>query len=103
ADSRRGASVTGVRTCALPIYEWLPGGFFMAHHWDVKQGATVIKGMEVIGYDAKAKVYTSTFFDNGGNTGVFKGTVQGSVWTWTRSEERREGKRVDSDGGGSKR
>ena len=26
-------------------YEWLPGGFFMAHHWDVKQGATIIKGM----------------------------------------------------------
>ena len=68
-------------------YAWLPGGFFMAHHWDVKQGATIIKGMEVMGYDAKTKTYTSTFFDNAGNTGVFKGSVQGTTWTWTGDTE----------------
>jgi hypothetical protein len=68
-------------------FEWLPGGFFMAHHWDVKQGATIIKGMEIIGYDPKAKTYTSTFFDNAGNTGVFKATVQGDTWTWTGETE----------------
>jgi hypothetical protein len=68
-------------------FEWLPGGFFMAHHWDVKQGATIIKGMEVVGWDAKAKVFTSTFFDNAGNTGVFKGTLQGNAVVWTGETE----------------
>jgi hypothetical protein len=74
--------VTGVDT-----FEWLPGGFFMPHHWDVRQGATEIKGMEVIGYDARDKIYTSRFFDNFGNSGLFKASVQGNTWTWTGDSE----------------
>ena len=43
--------------------------------------------MEVIGYDGHGKSYTSRFFDNFGNTGAFKGSVQGNTWTWTGESE----------------
>ena len=72
---------------AVDTFEWFTGGFFMSHHWDARQGAVQIKGMEMIGYDSRAKVYTSRFFDNAGNSGTFKATVQGNVWTWTGESE----------------
>ena len=64
-------------------FAWLPGNFFMEHHWDTKQGGTEIVGMEIIGYDSTGKTYTSRFFDNFGNSGSIKGTVNGNTWAWT--------------------
>jgi hypothetical protein len=68
---------------SVDTFEWMPGGFFMTHRWDSRQGGVEIKGMEVIGYDRNSKVYTSRFFDNLGNTGAFRATTQGQTWTWT--------------------
>jgi Protein of unknown function (DUF1579) len=72
---------------AVDKFEWMPGGFFMIHHWDARQGGVEIKGMEVLGYDSHSKVYTSRFFDNFGNSGPWKATVQGNAWTWTGDTE----------------
>ena len=72
---------------SVDTFEWMPGGFFMTHHWDARQGGVDIKGMEVIGYDGRGKVYTSRFFDNLGNSGLWKATVQGNTWTWTGETE----------------
>lgn len=72
---------------SIDTWAWMPGGFFMTHHWDSKQGGVEIKGMEVLGYDGRSKVYTSRFFDNLGNSGPWKGTVQGNAWTWTGDTE----------------
>ena len=72
---------------SVDTWEWMPGGFFMTHHWDSKQGGVDIKGMEVLGYDGHSKVYTSRFFDNLGNSGPWKATVQGNTWTWTGDTE----------------
>lgn len=68
-------------------FEWLPGSFFMSHHWDVRQGGVDIKGMEILGYDSRGKTYTSRFFDNFGNSGSVKGSVEGNTWTWTAESE----------------
>lgn len=68
-------------------FEWLPGNFFMSHHWDVRQGGVGIKGMEILGYDSRGKTYTSRFFDNFGNSGSIKGTVSGNTWTFTADSE----------------
>jgi hypothetical protein len=35
-------------------------------------GGVDIKGMEVLGYDSRRKVYTSRFFDNLGNSGPWR-------------------------------
>ena len=64
-------------------FSWMPGGFFMEHRWDAKTGDTSYKGMEVLGYDTRNKVYTSRLFDSLGNTGVWKATLQGNTWNWT--------------------
>lgn len=72
---------------AVDRYEWMPGGFFMTHHWDARQGGVEIKGMEVIGYDSDTKGYTSRFFDNFGNSGSFKASFQNNTWTWTGDSE----------------
>lgn len=72
---------------SVDTFEWMPGGFFMTHHWDARQGGVEIKGMEVLGYDSHNKVYTSRFFDNLGSSGSWKATVQGNAWTWTGDTE----------------
>ena len=71
------------KATSLDIFAWLPGNFFLEHQWDSKQGGVQIIGREIVGYDSAAKAYTSRFFDNFGNTGSIKGTVNGTVWTWT--------------------
>jgi hypothetical protein len=71
------------KVTSVDTFAWLPGNFFMEHQWDTKQGAVQIIGKEIIGYDSAAKVYTSRFFDNFGNSGSLRGTVNGTTWTWT--------------------
>ena len=68
---------------AVDTFAWLPGNFFMEHQWDANQAGTRIIGREIIGYDAAGKAYTSRFFDNTGNSGSLKATLNGNTWTWT--------------------
>lgn len=75
------------KVTSVDTFAWMPGGFFMTHHWDWRQGAAEIKGMEVLGYDSHNKGYTSRFFDNLGSSGSWKATVQGNTWTWTGDTE----------------
>jgi hypothetical protein len=63
-------------------YEWLPGGFFMIHHVDVRMGQDEARTLEVIGYDVATNTYPTTFFDNQGNTGSYRATVNQGVWTF---------------------
>jgi Protein of unknown function (DUF1579) len=67
----------------VDTFEWLPGGYFLSHKWDVKQGSAEFQGMEIIGFDARNKAYTSRFFDSLGNSGTLRGRLQGNAWTWT--------------------
>jgi hypothetical protein len=68
-------------------YEWLPGGFFMLHRWEARQGAVESKGTEILGYDARNRVYRSHVFDNFGNSASYKFTLQGNTWTVTGDSE----------------
>src|SRR5215510_6903462 len=68
---------------SVDTFAWLPGNFFLEHQWDSKQGGTPIIGREIVGYDSASKTYTSRFFDNAGNTGSLKATVNSNTWTWT--------------------
>lgn len=69
------------KLASTDTYEWLPGGFFMLHRWEARQGAVEFKAMEVLGYDARKRVYTSHLFDNFGNSGSYTITPQGNTWT----------------------
>jgi hypothetical protein len=59
----------------------------MIHRWDAVQGGAELKGVEILGYDTGAKVYTSRFFDNMGNSGSVKLTASGNTWTGTADSE----------------
>ena len=72
---------------SIDTYEWVPGGFFMIHHWNAVVGGAANKGVEILGYDAGSKMYTSRFFDNMGNSGSVKFSLNGNTWTATADSD----------------
>jgi hypothetical protein len=75
------------KVTSTDTYEWLPGGFFMLHRWEARQGTVEFKATEILGYDAHNRVYTSRVFDNFGNSALWKATLHGNTWTWTGDSE----------------
>jgi hypothetical protein len=43
------------RNTSTETFAWLPGNFFMEHHWDANQAGTPVVGTEIIGYDSASK------------------------------------------------
>jgi hypothetical protein len=89
----QGQTVATKGSPSIPIdgtdtYEWLPGGFFMIHHVDVRMGQDEAKTLEVIGYDVATNTYPTTFFDNQGNTGSYRATINNGVWTFQGAADR---------------
>jgi uncharacterized protein DUF1579 len=72
---------------ATDTFEWLPGGFFMIHRSDGRQGTVEVKWTEILGYDARNKVYTTRTFDNFGNSGTWKSPLRDNTWAWTGESE----------------
>src|SRR5437879_5075347 len=68
---------------ATETFEWLPGGFFMIHRSEGRQGTIDVKWTEIIGYDARKKMYTTHTFDNFGNAALWEGTWRGNTLVWT--------------------
>ncbi len=81
--------------------EWAPGGFFQVMHYEDKGPEGEGKGLTIMGYNAKEKVYFSHTFDfTSGNVSSGKGavTVEGDTWTLTLNhpEFKRDGKLMRS-------
>lgn len=70
------------RLSTVESFEWLPGGFFLVHRWEGQLGSAEVNGLEVLGFDARTKVYTSRFFDQAGMTGTLRANPQGNAWSW---------------------
>jgi hypothetical protein len=70
------------RVSMTETFEWLPGGFFVMHRWEGQQGSAEVSGLEILGFDARNKVFTSRFFDHAGLTGTLRANPQGNAWTW---------------------
>lgn len=73
---------SSIQIAGTDTYAWLPGGFFMIHHADVRMGQDEAKTLEVIGYDVATNTYHTHFFDNLGHTGSYQATVHQDVWTF---------------------
>jgi hypothetical protein len=69
-------------------YEWLPGGFFVLHHWDAMAGNRVFKGTQILGFDTKEGGYFTRHFDNSGNHPEYRGKVSGDTWTFANETTR---------------
>ena len=63
------------------VYEMLPGGFFLTHHWTEENPIGSVKGVETWGYDAAKKVYTINYYTSFGEMGSGTITVTGNTWT----------------------
>lgn len=64
-------------------YEWLAGGFFLVHRVNVRMGDQKNESIEIIGYDALAKIYSMHSFDSQGNSILMQADVRGDTWTFT--------------------
>jgi hypothetical protein len=76
------ADAPSVKILTSDVYEWAPGGFFVLHYAYGLVGTLSGGGIEVIGYDAGSKRYTSHFFDSQGNVVTSELTFDNGVWTW---------------------
>jgi len=76
------------RLKAVDTYEWLPGGFFLIHHVDGHMGEDPVKAIEMIGYDASSRLYTTQSYDNQGNVNAYQANLQGREWTISGRTER---------------
>ena len=71
------------RITAAETFEWLPGGFFMIHRSEGRQGTNEVNWIEILGYDIRKKIYTTHTFDNFGNSALWQGRWNGNTLTWT--------------------
>jgi hypothetical protein len=69
-------------------YQWLPGGYFVLHQWDVRVGSQESKGIEVIGYDEKTRSYPTYSFDSLGNMGAYQASIREDVWAFRSRSQR---------------
>jgi len=75
-------------------HDTMLGDFFLVLRTDGTSPMGTMKGVAVIGYDAKEKVYTYDSFDSMGTHELSKGTISGSTWTWLSPEQDMGGKKV---------
>jgi hypothetical protein len=74
------------------VYEMLPGGLYIQHHYDEKNPLGSMKGVEIWAYDPIKKVYTNNYFNSTGEFGSGTCTVNGNAWTWMGNSVTYEGK-----------
>jgi hypothetical protein len=74
------------------VYEMLPGGFFMQHHWDEQNPLGNAKGVEIWGYDAVKKNFTFNYFNSFGDWGSGTLTINGTAYASTSSGVSYDGK-----------
>ena len=76
------------------VYEMLPGGFFLTHHWDETNPIGKLKGVETWGYDADKKGYAYSYYTSFGEMGSGAISIAGNQWTFTSSGTTFDGKRA---------
>ncbi|QJR37586.1 DUF1579 family protein [Gemmatimonas groenlandica] len=82
APANTGTTGSADRMLATDRYVWLPGGAFLAHHWDAKMPDGRTQGVELIGYEADRQVYSMHAFDSHGSRTTMHATVDADAWTF---------------------
>lgn len=68
---------------AVSHYEWMEGGFFLIHYFDLKQGDEHHKGVEYIGFDENTQTLRSRLMEiNGGNFSYTYQLEGDTLWYW---------------------
>jgi catechol 2,3-dioxygenase-like lactoylglutathione lyase family enzyme len=72
----------GMTITTSDVYEWVPGGFFVAHAAYGRVGDFGGGAVEVIGWDDSSGEYRSHVFDSAGNVVVSRLVASGDTWTY---------------------
>ncbi len=56
---------------------------FLVRRYETKSPVGEFRGLEVLGWGARANAYIQRGFDNRGESHVYRGTVEGDTWTFT--------------------
>jgi hypothetical protein len=68
---------------AVETYEWLPGGFFLVHHFEGRMDDQEMACIEIIGHDASSQSYPFHSFYNDGKTNEWQARERDGVWILT--------------------
>jgi hypothetical protein len=74
---------SAAKIAAVETYEWLPGRFFLVHHFDGQVGDGDAACIEIIGYDASSRTYPAHTFYNNGQANEWQGHEHEGIWTFT--------------------
>jgi len=61
--------------------DWVPGNYFVQRLYQGNGPMGEVQGLEIMGYDAVKKAYTSNSFDSIGMRGSGTMTVKGNTWS----------------------
>ena len=84
-DAKKSAFGPPGRVSGTDVFEMLPGGLYIQHHYDEKNPLGNMKGTEIWAYDPVKKVYTNSYFNSTGEFGSGTGTLSGNTWIFTGS------------------
>jgi len=63
-------------------FEWMEGGFFLIHHFDLIQGGRQ-KGVEYIGFDEDTQTLRSRLMQTNGSNFTYTYNLEGdTLWVW---------------------
>jgi hypothetical protein len=66
---------------------WTQGGYFVETHTDIHGPLGDVRSTRVMEYNPKDHVYLYNVYNSLGEHILAKGTLKGSVWTWTAEEK----------------
>ena len=93
ADMKPGPFGPGGKYISKDHAEWMPGGFFLTSHSNMKTPMGPGTELAVMGYKPDDKIYTYDAYNSMGEADHSTGTVSGDTWTWT-SDEKMGGKMI---------
>ena len=79
------------------VYEWISGRVAVLHTAYGRIGELEVGGLEILGYDAESRKYTSHFFDSQGHVTVDERIYEDGTWIW-RGERIRTTSEFSEDG-----
>lgn len=79
---------TSTRVTGHVTYAWMPGGFFLTCYWARLSDDAEHTGLAVFGWDPAEHAFTARYFDNLGNARIYRGSIDGGVWTFDGTFER---------------
>jgi hypothetical protein len=75
--------ITGPDVDGQSTFEWMEGGFFLIHHFQMGQGDEKVKGIEYIYYDPDTQTLRTHMMDKSGANFTYTWDVtEKEFWNW---------------------